>query len=62
MTSIFYLIGRTYHNKFKSNYLRNKNSFLIFCCNFEVYIEFSREMSLIAYVFPESETGKALVS
>ena len=66
MTSIFCVIGRTYRNEFKSNYLRNKKTFLNFLLQYwrlyQIFKSLKTKMSLIAYVFPKLETGKEVTS
>ena len=66
MTSIIFVIVRTCSNQFRWNYLKNKRNlpnFLVHLWNlYQILNILKRTMILIAYVFPELQTAKYLVT
>ena len=63
--SILLKIGRICHSQFKCNYLKNRNLFLKFFCDFSNLHQTSdilkKKMMVIANVFPKLQTVKILV-
>ena len=66
MTTILFVIGRTYRNQFKCNYQRNKKTFLesfdVFFWNLHQILNIlKKKMTFIAHVFPKLLTAKDVV-
>ena len=64
MTSILFVIGRTYRNQFNCNYLGNENFSDFFAAYLKSKLnveQYEKKMTLIRYVFSKLETTKDVV-